>query len=158
GFASRPAVSGIKRLRLLLATVCSTENSHSQERTMFWSDYGKMNDDELLKAADDWAANERRQTIDILGILIAADDRDLPSRRGYPTTFKFGTERLKFSEAAAYWRIRAARAAKAFPEIAHLLESGDLNVTTVTLLSAYLTTENADDLIARAAGKSRKDV
>ena len=125
---------------------------------MFWDKYVALSDEELLRAADDWAESDRRRTLDILGILIALDDRDLPTRKGHPGLFKFCTERLRFSEAMAFWRIRTARAAKQYPKVAELLESGEMNITTVTILSHYLSPENSDDLLSQAAGKTRKEV
>lgn len=125
---------------------------------MFWDHFTKLSDEDLLKAADDWASSDRKRTLEILGIMIVADDRDLPQRTGHPGLFKFCTERLRFSEAMAFWRIRTARAAKEHPRVAELLESGEMNITTVTILSHYLTPENAEELLSRAAGKTRKEV
>lgn len=125
---------------------------------MFWDRYAVLTDDQLLKAADDWAEGDRRRTLDILGILIAVDDRDLAGRKGHPTLFRFCTERLRFSEAMAFWRIRSARAAKEFSLVADMLEDGRLNLTTATILSSFLTKENHEELLTAAAGKTRKEV
>jgi len=62
------------------------------------------------------------------------------------------------SEPAAYNRIEAARAARRFPAIVRMLGEGSLSLATVRLLTCDLTAENEHELLAAAAGKSKRQV
>ena len=61
-------------------------------------------------------------------------------------------------EPAAYNRIEAARAARRFPVVLPMLGEGALSLATVRLLSSHLTAENHPELLAAAAGKSKREV
>ena len=61
--------------------------------------------------------------------------------------FVYCTRELHFSEAAAYKRIRAARAARRHPELLEAVRQGDLHVTAVSLLAAQLTGESCAEWI-----------
>jgi hypothetical protein len=52
----------------------------------------------------------------------------------------------------------AARAARRFPAILDLLESSDVTLTAVRLLSPHLTDENHRDVLAAARHKSKREV
>jgi 5-methylcytosine-specific restriction endonuclease McrA len=62
------------------------------------------------------------------------------------------------SESAAYARITAARASRAFPGILTHLADGRVTLTSVSLLAAHLTDENHEALLRAASHKSRRDV
>ena len=65
---------------------------------------------------------------------------------------------LRLSEPAAYHRIEAARACRAFPAIAALLQAGELTLTTVCLLRPHLTAGNHHELIEAARGRTKREV
>jgi len=65
---------------------------------------------------------------------------------------------LHLSEDAVYNRIKAARAAREYPVIIDMLESGALTPTTVRLLAPRLTRENHQELLAAASGKGKQAV
>ena len=65
---------------------------------------------------------------------------------------------LRFSEAEAFFRIKAARAAKRFPIIFEMLAAGSLTLTTVKLLAPYLTRDNHLKLLGAASGRSKREV
>ena len=52
-------------------------------------------------------------------------------------------------------RIRAARTAAKFPAIFPAVARGQLHLSAVVLLKPCLTEENADELLAAAAGKTK---
>jgi len=62
---------------------------------------------------------------------------------------------LHFSEHEAYLRIYAARCALRFPVILKQLAEGSVNLTTIRLLSPYLTEDNHLELLAEARHKSK---
>ena len=65
---------------------------------------------------------------------------------------------LRLSEDAAYNRIKAARAARLYPEIVGMLADGLLSPTTVRLLAPHLTLENHATLLAKASGCGKQEV
>jgi hypothetical protein len=67
-------------------------------------------------------------------------------------------EVLRLSEGEAYNRIEAARTARRFPVILDMLVEGMLNLTTVRLLAPHLAEANHHDVLASAAGKSKREV
>jgi hypothetical protein len=62
---------------------------------------------------------------------------------------------LRLSEDAAYKRLMAARAARKHPAIFSMVADGRLHLTAVGRLAPYLTRENASELLAAAAGRSK---
>jgi hypothetical protein len=72
--------------------------------------------------------------------------------------FRYCTEILRLSEAAACNRIKAARAARKFPVILDLLADGSVNLTTVRLLAPHLHEENHRALLGEATGMTRRQV
>ncbi len=64
----------------------------------------------------------------------------------------------RLSEHESYNRIEAARAARRYPIILHMLVEGALNLTTVRLLAPHLGSDNHDRLLAAASGRSKREV
>ncbi|HEU0092329.1 MAG TPA: HNH endonuclease, partial [Vicinamibacteria bacterium] len=62
------------------------------------------------------------------------------------------------SEDAACNRIEAARACRSFPVILDRLASGAMSLTSVRLLRRHLTPENHEAVLARACGRSRREI
>ena len=72
--------------------------------------------------------------------------------------FAYCTEVLHLSEAEAYLRITVARAAREHPMLLILLGDGRLHLTGIAKLTPYLTRENRDVLLKRAAHKSKRQI
>jgi hypothetical protein len=85
--------------------------------------------------------------------LAEIDDRRLYLGAGYSSLFSYCTEVLHLSEAEAYNRIEAARAARKFPAILDMLGDGSLNLTTVRLLAPHLSGDNQWELLEDLARK-----
>ncbi len=69
--------------------------------------------------------------------------------------FVYCTERLHLSEAEAYLRIRVARASRKHPTLLPMLEDGRLHLSGIAKLAPVPTEANCDELLARAAHKSK---
>ena len=67
-------------------------------------------------------------------------------------------KKLGYSEAAAFSRIRAARAATSFPDVLTRLRSGSLHLDAVVRLYPYLDRDNSRELLDRASGASKREV
>jgi hypothetical protein len=101
---------------------------------------------------------EREATAALIVHLAEFDARRLFEGAGYSSLFKYCMAVLHLSEDAVYNRIKAARAARRYPDIIERLESGALSPTTVRLLAPRLTCENHRELLAAASGMGKQAV
>jgi len=101
---------------------------------------------------------EREATASLVAHLAELDARGLYLAAGFPSLFTYCCEVLHLSEPAAYNRIEAARASRRFPIILRMLGEGSLSLATVRLLASSLTAQNHEELLAAAAGKSKREV
>jgi len=65
---------------------------------------------------------------------------------------------LRLSEDAACNRIYAARACRLFPVILDRLASGAVSLTSVRMLRPHLTSENHEAVLAKASGKTLREI
>lgn len=117
-----------------------------------------LSDRELLLRLGRLVHDERRRLVDILRHLNEVERRGLYLRRAYGSLFEYCTQSLRYSESATCRRITAARCLRRFPEVADLLETGELNLVTVSLVAKILTEKNRRALLASVRGKSRCEV
>jgi hypothetical protein len=117
-----------------------------------------LSNDELVATVRSLAGREREATANLIAHLAELDTRRLYLGAGFSSLFTYCLGILRLSEAEAYNRIEAARVAKRFPIILDRLAEGSLNLTTVRLLASHLTGENHGELLAAAAGKSKRAV
>jgi hypothetical protein len=113
---------------------------------------------ELVTAIARLAGNEREATVAFIVHLAEFDARRLYAAAGFSSTFRYCLEELHLSEDAAFNRIEAARAARAYPAIVDMLITGALSPTTARMLGRHLTQENHQRLLAAAPGKSKQQV
>jgi hypothetical protein len=119
----------------------------------------ELSDRDLLARLPVLAGQEREATVELLAHLAALDSRpSLYAAEGHGSLFSYCTHVLRLSEDAACNRIHAARACRRFPVILELLATGALSVTTVRLLREHLTAENYEAILARASGRSRREI
>ncbi|MFA5140025.1 MAG: HNH endonuclease signature motif containing protein [Elusimicrobiota bacterium] len=117
-----------------------------------------LSDEALLSALKSAVADERRSLTAVLRHLAETDRRKLYARAGAPSMFVYCIKELRYSECAAARRIHAARAARAYPVIFGMLTRGSISLSTVSLLAPLLTPQNHIGLLARSAGKSKREV
>ncbi|MBW2359932.1 MAG: hypothetical protein JRG84_03435 [Deltaproteobacteria bacterium] len=86
------------------------------------------------------------------------DARRLYLEEACSSMFVYCVRVLHFSEAAAYKRIRAARAARRHPELLLALRRGELHVTALSLLAAQLTGENCGEWIRAARHQTAEEI
>ena len=135
-------------------TSCYTESMMTNTSTRFHD----LTDGELLARAHEAVRDERVATNQLIAVLIELDARRLYLGEGCSSLFTYCTQVLHLSEHAAYNRIETARAARRFPLILELIESGAVTLTTVRLLAPQLTEANHRDVLERARHKSKRDV
>jgi hypothetical protein len=122
------------------------------------SAFSTLSDDRLLAelhalVRDGWSLEAR-----LLRHLGEVDSRRLYRREACSSMFRYCVEVLRFSEASAFKRIAAARAARQFPELLVALECGELHVTAVRLLAPHLDSSNAGELISLAKHRTAEQI
>ena len=119
---------------------------------------GAVSHAELLTTLQSLCSELRCCECRLLVYLGEVDERALYLDAGYSSLFSFCCRTLRFSEGAAYRRIASARAARRWPMIYDLLESGQLNTTTVARLAPLLTAENQEVLLQSARGLAKTEL
>jgi hypothetical protein len=109
----------------------------------------------LLKAS---VQAERTSLIEVLAPLAEFDRRQAYAKEGYSSTYAFCTKCLKYSEQAAYLRIRAARTARRYPVAFSYIKEGALSLTAISLVATHLDAGNAETLLERIKFKSRLEI
>ena len=104
------------------------------------------------------SASERVATADLITLLAEFDRRQLYLAEGFSSLFRFCTEVLHLSEAAAYNRIQAARAARKWPVIIEQLRDGSVSLGVLGTLSPHLTDANHMALLREARHRGRRAV
>jgi hypothetical protein len=120
--------------------------------------FDQLPDRELLLETRRLASGERQAAAQLIAALAELDARRLYLGEGCSSLFTYCTQVLHLSEHAAYGRIGAARTGHRFPLILKLLADGSINVTTVTLLAAHLTSENHRAVLEEARHKSKREI
>ena len=113
---------------------------------------------DLLHQLSALVNRDRANTAMLLAHIAEVDDRRLYRPAGYPSMFAYCVGELRFSEDAAYKRIRAARAGRRFPELFRALADGRLHLTAVSLLAPHFTPENVNELIEGAKHRTKPDL
>lgn len=113
---------------------------------------------ELLQRLQRLVHRERITETELLVHLAEVDARRLYQEEACSSMFSYCVRVLHFAEGAAYKRIQVARAARRHPALLEALRRGDLHLTAASLISAALTTENADELIAAAKHRTAEEV
>ncbi|WP_242360935.1 HNH endonuclease [Anaeromyxobacter sp. SG17] len=104
------------------------------------------------------AGEERNVQVDFLLHLDEFDQRRAFVEAGHASLWSYCLEALHLREGAAGRRIQAMRVLRRFPVLEAPLRDGRLCLSTVALLGQVLTEENVDDLLARAAFRTRAEV
>jgi len=117
-----------------------------------------MNDEDLLASTRELVCKSCDVEAQLLHHLGEIDARALYAQRAFPSMIVFCMKDLGFSEGAAYNRIFVARAARRLPGILEALASGRVHLAGLRILVPHLTEENHDELLAEAAGKSKREI
>src|SRR5262245_12048847 len=125
----------------------------TEERTL-----DSIPDDEILCRLSQLLCDSRRVEADVVDHIGAVDARRLYAREASPSMYSYCTQVLHLSEAEAYLRINAARAARRHPILLTMLRDGRLHLTGVVKLAPHLTAENRDILLTRAIHRSKQQI
>lgn len=112
----------------------------------------------LLERLKSLAHRENENAADVIEHLAEADRQRLCEGKGYPSSYHYCVKELGYSEAAAYFRIRAARASRRYPQIIEWLRIGELHLESVVRLHPHLIGAPGAELLERARGLSSREV
>ena len=115
-------------------------------------------DEALLIECKEAVRIEKRSTARVLEYLKEIDKRRLWLKEGYSSLFDFCMRYLNYSEGETNRRIQACRLTAKVEEVMPLLESNTLSLSAISLLSPYLTQENAKEILPKVIGQSTREV
>ena len=115
-------------------------------------------DDELLHRLAELLRDSRSTEADLVAHIGEVDRRRLYARSASPSMFRYCIHVLHLSEAEAYLRIVAARAARKHPVLLAMLADGRLHLSGIAKLAPHLTRENRDALLGRATHRSKRQI
>lgn len=115
-----------------------------------------LSDQELTVALAKLNREDYQLTARLVAHIAEFDARQLYLAKAYSSMHVYCTDRLGMTDAEAFRRIHAGRAARKHPQILTLIADGELKLSGVTLLAPKLTAQNASELIEAARGKSKR--
>jgi hypothetical protein len=118
----------------------------------------KLSDDELLRRLSELLSQSRRVESELVAHIGEVDARRLYAERASSSMFVYCVEVLHLSEAEAYLRINVARASRKHPVLLQMLADGRLHLSGIAKLAQHMTHDNRDALLARAAGKTKRQI
>ena len=117
-----------------------------------------LSNEVLRRELSNTAAGERGATAELIAHIAEFDARRLYLPAAYGSMLTYCVGELGRSEDEAKKRIRVARAARRCPAVFEALATGQVHLSGLVLLSARLTPETADELLAAAAHKTRDEI
>ena len=99
---------------------------------------GSIPDDELLRRLVELTRQSSRLESDLVAHIGEVDSRRLYAREAAPSMFAYCMQVLHLSEAQAYLRIAAARAAREYPVLLVMLADGRLHVSGIAKIAPHL--------------------
>ncbi len=127
-----------------------------------------LNDQELLQTTELKAQEEREATLAVIELLTEIQKRRLHLKRGFASLHEYCVKELRYSDGAAFRRIKAMLLVESVPEAAVAIESGALSLTSASCLQRAfearaktkedLTKEARRGLVERLLNQSTREV
>jgi hypothetical protein len=115
-------------------------------------------DETLLSNLSALLSAERQNAAVLLAHLAEVEARKLYRPAAYSTMHEYCVGALHLSDDSAYKRLRAARAARRFPQLLDAIADGRLHVSGVVVLAPHLTDENVDRLVEEATHRRKMEI
>lgn len=120
-----------------------------------------IGDRKLLFRVNRYLSTERRVQAKFLEHLAEIDRRKLWAVQGYASCYKYLVHSLELSPASASKRLAVARLGREHPDVFTYIGSGDLNLTTASMLASKIREEKETDasgLIETLRGMTKDEV
>jgi hypothetical protein len=118
----------------------------------------RLTDIDLVAGLRAAVSCERHAAAEVVAHLVLVERRRLHAAAGFDSMWAYCTEGLAFSEPETALRLEVARWSAQYPAILPLLAEGALHMSGVRLLGPLLTTENADEVLQAARGRSKRAI
>ena len=115
-----------------------------------------FNNERLIARMQEAVGKEREQQAAFIACLSEVSRRKLHLSRGYSSLYDFCLNHFQLSEGGIYRRIQVANAASKYPMILDFLAAGRLSLTVASLICPYLNAENANELLEKSSGMTRR--
>ena len=112
----------------------------------------------LHRFCGEWQHKERFCQVQAIILIAEIAQRNLHLDHGYMHLSDYCQQYLGLSEGEAWTRVQIAKVSKKFPELVLAFASGGISLTVAGMLARHLTPDNKDELLSRAAGKSKRVV
>src|SRR6185503_5985188 len=113
---------------------------------------------ELLARMPKLVLAERERTAEVIEHLVEIDRRRIYLDAACSSLSSYCTERLGYSEDEAAVRVRVARLTNRCPQVLAELRTGRIHLSGLSMMAQYATTDNVDELVAEARGKSKRQI
>ena len=127
----------------------------------------KLSAGELIQNTRDLCAKEREITLQVIEHLQEIERRRLFSERGYSSLFEMCIKEFGYSESQAQRRISSMRLSKEIPEVKEAIQSGALNLATVSMAQQFFRQEKKSgheldldekrEVLRELEGKSKRE-
>lgn len=135
------AAVNITDTTLDLNTAASRKKITSDLNTKLKLKLKNMSDKSLLQASSGLVVDERERLPILLLHFFEIDSRKLYADQGYKSMYEFLAVEYKYSSDQAYRRLQAMRLLQDLPEIESKINSGDLNLTNISLMNKFFKEE-----------------
>jgi hypothetical protein len=125
----------VRKTELQKVMVCS---SGTKGDAMTSANIKTMSDSQLIERVEYLVRRERELVECLIWHLQEIQDRKLYIQMGFTSLFDCLVRHFKYSEAVAYSRISALKIISAVPEAAEALNSGEVNLTTLSLTQSFI--------------------
>ena len=122
---------------------------------MLYAEMLRLDADVLLRETTEFTKQERWVTARLLVRLAAVEKRELYAPCGYSSMWEYCLGELQMSEESAGRRLWASRKCRDFPALFDALADGRLHMTAIHTLAPHLRTDNVDELVAAATGRTK---
>ncbi|OJY23742.1 MAG: hypothetical protein BGO98_17485 [Myxococcales bacterium 68-20] len=119
---------------------------------------GDVSDEELLARLCGHVGKGNVWCAELIAYLVEVDERRLDRIHACSSMWDFCTRKLGMSEGEAHRRIAAARTVRRFPQVLGAIERGEVHLCALYVLRKHLTSDNVDELLHEASGKSTREV
>jgi hypothetical protein len=120
-------------------------------------DLHALGDEELMASLRALVVRSNETEAEMIEHLAEVDERRLylPRRT---SLWDFCLRELGFSENVAATRIAVARESRRFPQMIEMLRTGRIHLSGLRMLCGHLTPDGCDELLAKAVGKTRREI
>jgi hypothetical protein len=118
----------------------------------------RLSDDAVIRELKESVAQDGLHTARQVALIAEVRRRRLYAAAGYASMYRYCLGELHLSEDAAWKRLQVAGAARDCPAVLAALAEGRVHLSGLALLATHLTPGNADELVAAASHRSKREI